>query len=82
MTWAFGHLVQLAMPDGYGIRGFVRDNLPVIPDTFTLVPRQVKTDQGLQADPAAIVSQIKIISRLFKESEQIIVAIADAGRER
>ena len=31
-------LVQLAMPDGYGIRGFVRDNLPVIPDTFTLVP--------------------------------------------
>ena len=36
VTWAFGHLVQLAMPDGYGIRGFVRDNLPVIPDTFTL----------------------------------------------
>src|SRR5574344_1094800 len=30
VTWAFGHLVQLAMPDGYGIRGFVRDNLPVI----------------------------------------------------
>ena len=27
VTWAFGHLVQLAMPDGYGIRGFVRDNL-------------------------------------------------------
>ena len=26
VTWAFGHLVQLAMPDGYGIRGFVRDN--------------------------------------------------------
>ena len=24
VTWAFGHLVQLAMPDGYGIRGFVR----------------------------------------------------------
>ena len=26
VTWAFGHLVQLAMPDGYGVRGFVRDN--------------------------------------------------------
>ena len=39
VTWAFGHLVQLAMPDGYGVRGFVRDNLPIIPDTFTLVPR-------------------------------------------
>ena len=38
VTWAFGHLVQLAMPDGYGVRGFVRDNLPIIPDTFTLVP--------------------------------------------
>jgi hypothetical protein len=23
VTWAFGHLVQLAMPDGYGVRGFV-----------------------------------------------------------
>ena len=34
VTWAFGHLVQLAMPDGYGVRGFVRDNLPIIPDTF------------------------------------------------
>ena len=21
VTWAFGHLVQLAMPDGYGVRG-------------------------------------------------------------
>ena len=27
VTWAFGHLVQLAMPDGYGIRGFVRDSV-------------------------------------------------------
>ena len=42
VTWAFGHLVQLVMPDGYGIRGFVRDNLPVIPETFTLIPRQEK----------------------------------------
>ncbi len=46
VTWAFGHLVQLAMPDGYGVRGFVRDNLPIIPDTFTLVPRQVRTEKG------------------------------------
>ena len=79
VTWAFGHLVQLAMPDGYGIRGFVRDNLPVIPDTFTLVPRQVKTEKGYKPD-SGVVSQIKIISRLFKDSEQIIVA-TDAGRE-
>ena len=31
VTWAFGHLVQLAMPDGYGIRGFVRDTCPSSP---------------------------------------------------
>ena len=79
VTWAFGHLVQLAMPDGYGIRGFVRDNLPVIPDTFTLVPRQVKTEKGYKPD-SSVVTQIKTVARLFKESEQIIVA-TDAGRE-
>jgi len=79
VTWAFGHLVQLAMPDGYGIRGFVRDNLPVIPDTFTLVPRQVKTEKGYKPD-SGVVAQIKTVARLFKESEQIIVA-TDAGRE-
>ena len=79
VTWAFGHLVQLAMPDGYGIRGFARDNLPVIPDTFTLVSRQVKTEKGYKPD-SGVVAQIKTVTRLFKESEQIIVA-TDAGRE-
>ena len=79
VTWAFGHLVQLAMPDGYGIRGFVRDNLPVIPDTFTLVSRQVKTEKGYKPD-SGVVSQIKVIKRLFDTSEHIIVA-TDAGRE-
>ena len=67
VTWAFGHLVQLAMPDGYGIRGFVRDNLPVIPDTFTLVSRQVKTEKGYKPD-SSVVAQIKTVARLFKES--------------
>ena len=79
VTWAFGHLVQLAMPDGYGIRGFVRDNLPVIPDSFTLIPRQVKVEKGYKPD-SGVVSQIKTITRLFNDSEQIIVA-TDAGRE-
>jgi len=79
VTWAFGHLVQLAMPDGYGIRGFVRDNLPVIPDTFTLIPRQVKTEKGYKPD-SSVTAQIKIIATLFNKSEQIIVA-TDAGRE-
>ena len=79
VTWAFGHLVQLAMPDGYGVRGFVRDNLPVIPETFTLIPRQVKTEKGYKPD-SGVTTQIKVITSLFNKSEQIIVA-TDAGRE-
>lgn len=79
VTWAFGHLVQPAMPDGYGIKGFHRDNLPIIPPVFTLVPRQVKGDKGYKPD-SGVVAQIKIIAKLFRESERIIVA-TDAGRE-
>ncbi|MFK2516552.1 DNA topoisomerase [Bacteroides fragilis] len=79
VTWAFGHLVQPALPDGYGIKGFHRDNLPIIPPVFQLVSRQVKTDKGYKPD-SDVTAQIKIISGLFRESERIIVA-TDAGRE-
>ncbi len=79
VTWAFGHLVQPAMPEGYGFRGFVRDNLPIIPEIFTLVPRQVKTEKGYKPDNG-VVAQISIIEKLFKQSERLIVA-TDAGRE-
>ena len=48
------------MPDGYGVRGFVRDNLPIIPDTVTRVPRQVRTEKGYKPD-SGVVSQIKVI---------------------
>lgn len=79
VTWAFGHLVQPALPEGYGIRGFHPENLPIIPQVFTLVPRQVKTDKGYKTD-AGVMKQIKVITRLFSESDRIIVA-TDAGRE-
>lgn len=79
VTWAFGHLVMPSLPDGYGIKGFHRDNLPIIPEVFTLVPRQEKTDKGYKPD-SSVVAQIKIIAKLFKESDRIIVA-TDAGRE-
>ena len=79
VTWAFGHLVQPALPEGYGIRGFHPENLPIIPQVFTLVPRQVKTEKGYKAD-AVVMKQIKVITRLFSESDRIIVA-TDAGRE-
>lgn len=79
VTWAFGHLVQPAMPETYGMKGFHAENLPVIPDPFVLVPRQVKTENGYKPD-AGVLAQIKIIGKLFDSSECIIVA-TDAGRE-
>ena len=79
VTWAFGHLVQPAMPETYGMKGFHAENLPVIPDPFVLVPRQVKTENGYKPD-AGVLAQIKIIDKLFDSSERIIVA-TDAGRE-
>lgn len=79
VTWAFGHLVQPAMPETYGMKGFHAENLPVIPDPFVLVSRQVKTENGYKPD-AGVLAQIKIIGKLFDSSERIIVA-TDAGRE-
>ena len=79
VTWAFGHLVQPAMPETYGMKGFHAENLPVIPDPFVLVPRQVKTENGYKPD-IGVLAQIKIIGKLFDSSERIIVA-TDAGRE-
>ena len=79
VTWAFGHLVQPAMPETYGMKGFHAENLPVIPDPFVLVPRQVKTENGYKPD-AGVLAQIKFIGKLFDSSERIIVA-TDAGRE-
>ena len=79
VTWAFGHLVQLALPEAYDIKGFNRDALPVIPDAFKLVARAEKTEKGNRPD-SSVLKQIDIIRRLFEESERIIVA-TDAGRE-
>ena len=79
VTWAFGHLVQLALPEAYDIKGFNRDALPVIPDAFKLVARAEKTEKGNRPD-SGVLKQIDIIRRFFEESERIIVA-TDAGRE-
>ncbi len=79
VTWAFGHLVQPAMPEAYGMKGFQAENLPVLPSPFLLVPRQTKTENGYKPD-AGVLAQIKIIGKLFADSERIIVA-TDAGRE-
>lgn len=79
VTWGFGHLVGLAMPEAYGITGFRRENLPIFPEKFILVPRQVKEGKTYKDDPG-VVKQLAIIKELFDKCEGIIVA-TDAGRE-
>lgn len=79
VTWAFGHLVGLAMPEAYGFTGFQRENLPILPKDFTLVPRQVREGKEYKADPGAL-KQLKVIKDLFSRADEIIVA-TDAGRD-
>ena len=79
VTWAFGHLIGLGMPEDYGISGFDKAALPILPNPFLLTVRKVKKDKGYTADTGAL-KQLKIIEQLFNKSESIIVA-TDAGRE-
>ena len=79
VTWAFGHLVGLAMPEQYRITGFQRENLPILPEQFKLIPRQVKDGKEYKPDPGTM-KQLKVIKELFSKCERIIVA-TDAGRE-
>jgi len=79
VTWAFGHLIGLGMPEDYGITGFDRTALPILPNPFLLTVRKLKKDKGYSADPGAT-KQLKIIKELFNKSDSIIVA-TDAGRE-
>jgi DNA topoisomerase-3 len=79
VTWAFGHLVSLAMPEDYGISGFQRESLPILPNPFILTVRKVKKDKTFIRDLGAL-KQLNTIDQLFKNCNSIIVA-TDAGRE-
>ncbi|HFK5521084.1 TPA: DNA topoisomerase [Elizabethkingia anophelis] len=79
VTWAFGHLVGLAMPEDYGISGFDKAVLPILPNPFLLTVRKVKKDKAYTTDAGAL-KQLKVIKELFNKSDSIIVA-TDAGRE-
>ncbi|RRA95599.1 type IA DNA topoisomerase [Paenimyroides viscosum] len=79
VTWAFGHLIGLGMPEDYGISGFQKETLPILPNPFILTVRKVKKDKSYTADTGAL-KQLKIIEQLFNKSDSIIVA-TDAGRE-
>ena len=79
VTWALGHLVSLATPSTYGYGKASHKDLPIFPEPFRLVVRQIKTDRGMVTDISAS-KQLKIIDEVFGRCDSIIVA-TDAGRE-
>ena len=79
VTWAMGHLIALAMPEAYGFSAYKAEDLPIRPNPFQLVVRQVHKDKEYISDPAAL-KQLKVIRSCFDKTDRIIVA-TDAGRE-
>ena len=73
MTWAVGHLVQLAEPDEYDpkYKKWRMADLPIVPDEFRLVVRDERSKK-----------QMSVITRLLKRADvDRVVNACDAGRE-
>lgn len=52
VTWAFGHLVQLAMPEAYGYAGFRRENLPICRRSSSTSPARYGRARSTSPTPA------------------------------
>jgi DNA topoisomerase III len=73
MTWAVGHLVQLAEPDEYDpkFKKWRMADLPIVPHDFKLTVRDERSKK-----------QMSVISRLLKRDDvDRVVNACDAGRE-
>jgi DNA topoisomerase-3 len=70
ITWAIGHLIELAEPDYYDdkYKKWRIEHLPIIPEDFKLVPNPRTIDQ------------LKVIAELAKRCDRLVNA-CDAGRE-
>ena len=79
VTWAMGHLITLAMPEAYGFSAYKAEDLPIRPNPFQLIVRQVRKEKEYMSAPAAL-KQLKVIRSCFDKADRIIVA-TDAGRE-
>jgi DNA topoisomerase III len=73
ITWAVGHLVQLAEPEDYDEKWkkWRMADLPIVPDDFKLVPRDTKSKKQLNA----------ILKLLKRADVDRIINACDAGRE-
>ena len=73
VTWAVGHLVQLADPDEYGERfkKWRMADLPIVPEAFKLVVRDERSKK-----------QMNVVKRkLGRDDVDVVVNACDAGRE-
>ena len=73
VTWAVGHLVQLAEPDAYNakFKSWKMADLPIVPTRFKLVVRDERSRK-----------QMSVITRqLARDDIEEVVNACDAGRE-
>jgi DNA topoisomerase-3 len=73
VTWAVGHLVQLAEPDEYDAKykKWRMADLPIVPDKFKLVVRDERSKK-----------QMTVVSKQLKRGDvATVVNACDAGRE-
>src|SRR3954447_10239781 len=73
ITWAVGHLVQLAEPDEYDAKykKWRMADLPIVPDRFKLVVRDERSKK-----------QMGVVTKLLgRDDVDLVVNACDAGRE-
>src|SRR5436305_12491726 len=73
VTWAVGHLVQLADPDEYDekFKKWRMADLPIVPDRFRLVVRDERSKKQMNA----------VKRQLDRDDVELVVNACDAGRE-
>src|ERR671938_1727175 len=73
VTWAVGHLVELAQPEDYDekLKKWRMADLPIVPDDFRLKPRDAKSQK-----------QLNVIRKLLERDDvDRVINACDAGRE-
>lgn len=71
VTWAFGHLLEVASPEEYGAqfgKPWRMDALPILPTEWKMVVKQSSAEQ------------FSVISKLLKQADEVVIA-TDADRE-
>jgi DNA topoisomerase-3 len=79
LVWISGELVSLAPPADYGKNYLNKDDLPFIPEPFSLTVCKRKTARGIVVNDKTAVRQLHTVKKIFGECESIIVA-TDAGK--